>query len=1199
MRLNMLLPLLFLLQSPLHSQNIVINEIMAANDGRFMDEDGDYPDWIELYNRSTTAANLQGWFLSDDPDNLLRWQLPPIYLGGQSHLLLFASGKDRRPQFSRAAAPHWETIIREGDRWRYLVPQAQPSAFWTYFRFDDSQWAEGASGFGYGDNDDATIITQKISILLRHRFRIENLHDVLSAFLHIDYDDAFVAYLNGEEVARRNIGAPGEFVGFDQKAETPSEASMFRGLAPPLVAADLKSHLQAGDNVLAIEVHNTDTGSSDMSLIPFLTLGMRVKPAESRGFVEALSNAFSGELHTNFKIKQSGEGLFLSDSMGVISDSLAACLVPSGLSFGRKTDGGAQWVYFSDPTPGSSNDSSPPFAGYADSLICSHPAGFYDAPMQVSLQTETATAPIYFTTNGDLPDSDDSLYTHPLQIDSTIVLRARAIAPGKLPGKVMTRTFFIAEYFRLPVLSLSLAPADLWDEQTGIYAEGPNASPEYPFFGANYWQDWEKTAHLEFFELDNQHGDRAIDQDIGLKIFAGYSRAWPQKAFSLHARRKYGKSTIEHRIFPAREIDSFKSFVLRNSGSDWAMTMLRDAMMQQLIADYTDLDYQEVRPAIVFLNGEYWGIYNLREKLNEDYLAAHHGVDPQNVDILEGPGAWVVEGDDRHYRDLLTLLENNDLTDPGVYQRVGELMDIKNYIDYQAAEIYYANTDWPGNNIKFWRPKTSDGRWRWLLFDTDFGFGLFHNSQADANMLEFVTATDGPIWPNPPRSTWLFRRLLESERFRNRFISRLSSHLNITFVPERVQNKISQMKSVIEPDMARNILRWKDEPAVFNRSYESFGAWSNRVEALKNFASRRPAYVRQHLRDKFQLSGTFRLQIEIEPANSGQVFVAGVPVPRRGWQGVYFDSIPLDLRAASVPGFRFAGWFGADTSRAEKRTLVADRNHKFIARFEPVVSSPVPVVINEINFLPQTQNSPADWIELANPSDTAVDLSGWRLQDSDDSHIFVLPQDTGLPAAGFLVLCRDTSAFTQALPEVKNRIGNLGFGFKSTGELVRLFDAGGHLVDSLRFAVGAPWPDISPGYTLALQRPDLDNSRPESWTVAVSLGGTPGAANNSGAVTSNLENQVLPDAVDLAQNFPNPFKSRTQIRFKLAQDAYVNVEIFDLQGRKVAALAKGKMQAGAYSVRWQPGASQASGIYFCRLRAGSHYTITRRMLYLK
>ena len=158
--------------------------------------------------------------------------------------------------------------------------------------------------------------------------------------------------------------------------------------------------------------------------------------------------------------------------------------------------------------------------------------------------------------------------------------------------------------------------------------------------------------------------------------------------------------------------------------------MIRDAMMQRLIYDHTEVDISAWRPSIVFINGEYWGILNIREKQNEEYLAAHHGVNPDNVDMLEGSGASVIEGDSEHYDEMLSFLKNNSLRDSSVYFELKTKMDVDNFIDYQISEIYFANTDWPGGNIKYWRPRTENGRWKWILYDTDFGFGYFYNAQA-------------------------------------------------------------------------------------------------------------------------------------------------------------------------------------------------------------------------------------------------------------------------------------------------------------------------------------------------------------------------------------------------------------------------------------------------------------------------------------
>ena len=220
-----------------------------------------------------------------------------------------------------------------------------------------------------------------------------------------------------------------------------------------------------------------------------------------------------------------------------------------------------------------------------------------------------------------------------------MVLRAAAIHSECFPGEVTTHSFLIGEESTLPVVSLTSDPFNLWDENYGIYVMGPNAQWDFPYFGANFWEDWERPIHVELFE---SNGELGFSLDAGVKIFGGWSRGWPQKSLAIHARPDYGTSEINYQIFPDKEIDSFTSIVLRNSGNDWfggegSATMLRDGMHTSLM-DNTGLDHQEYRPAVVYINGDYWGIHNLRERIDASYFEQKYGLPTNDYDFIEECG---------------------------------------------------------------------------------------------------------------------------------------------------------------------------------------------------------------------------------------------------------------------------------------------------------------------------------------------------------------------------------------------------------------------------------------------------------------------------------------------------------------------------------------------------------------------------------
>jgi hypothetical protein len=368
--------------------------------------------------------------------------------------------------------------------------------------------------------------------------------------------------------------------------------------------------------------------------------------------------------------------------------------------------------------------------------------------------------------------------------------------------------------------------------------------------------------------------------------------------------------------------------------------MFRDALMQELVRG-TGIDTQASRPAIVFINGEYWGIHNIRERLDRYYIQNKYGIDDAQAVILEGNGQLSEgqAGDEIHYREMIRYLNSHDISQEEHYQYIQTQMDVDNFIEYQISQIYFANYDWPGNNIQFWRVRTDgyregagvwDGRWRWMLFDTDFGFSLYDgNSGYIHNTLALALQPGGTEHPNPDWSTLIFRTLMKNEEFKEKFVSRFADHLNATFKPSRVYQLVNHYREIYEPEMEEHIDRWNSHGSVWD--------WKSRTDELIFFAQNRPGVVFQHLRDELDLGRTLRLLLDCDDSmgsirinsiliDQGTPGVEKNPYP---WMGVYFKNIPITLTAYPKKGYHFAGWSGLEDVNVMKeaeasRVNVAD-----------------------------------------------------------------------------------------------------------------------------------------------------------------------------------------------------------------------------------------------------------------------------------
>ncbi|MFC1528920.1 CotH kinase family protein [Candidatus Latescibacterota bacterium] len=1143
---------------------LLINEVMSSNSLTIEDEDGDYSDWIELFNPNSSPVDLTGYGLSDRADDPFKWVFPGITLDAGKHFLIFASGKDKK-----VVVKHWETVITQGDEWKYLVGLSEPSEDWRFLDFDDSGWESGPSGFGFGDDDDTTVVPQTASFFIRKTFNIDDKTTIITSLLQIDYDDGFVAYINGTEIARANItGTVGTPPPYNQTAKESIEAKMYTGGNPSVFSIEnVQSLLVTGENVLAIQVHNFNILDKDMTAIPFLTFGMSAPPENPRGTPDILQFSLTTFLHTNFKINASGETLVLSDRYENISDQVDTGYIQSDLSKGRQPDGGSQWLLFIEPTPGKSNITEG-FLGFADSVKVSHSGGFYNNSISLSLSTNSDTAEIHYTLDGNDPTESSNFYSDSIPIDTTTVVKARTYDAGYLPGLINTHTYIINDTFTLPVITLATPPANLWDEKIGIYVDKDIGKRK----------EWERPVHIEFFEND---GTPRFSSHATIRLYGRTAINLAQKSLAVFARSETGISDINYQLFPDKPIYEFESFLLRSSSDDWSLTMLRDAMQHCLLEEYFVIDIQAYRPSILLLNGEYMGIHNIREKYNEDYLVSNHGIDPEKIDIVMDDilheEMEIIAGDSTDYRAMLNYIKNKDMSQTENYDYIKTQMDTDDFIDYIIAEIFIANYSW-NHNRKIWRSATATGKWKWLIYDLDRGFTSKYSTYSD-NTLEIIIDDD-----------LSFQRLLENQEFKNDFIQRFANHLNFSFKPERVIHIIDSLKTAIEPEMPRHIAKWETLGGI-----SDITTWEDNVEVLRIFARERPSYIRSHITDHFKLSGTAELTLISSDPDGGRISIGDIKISDSTFTGTYFKDVPLQIKAIPNPGYRFAGWAGITSGDTLSTQIYLTGDLSVTAHFERETDSSYAIVFNEINYNSSNDFDTEDWVEFYNPKNSSVDMSGWIFKDEDDTHKFVFPENTIIGPESYLVLLRDMSLFTALFSDVSNYVGDMSFGLSSGGELIRLYNAQGDIVDILTYDNNLPWPEAADGggATLSLRSPELDNSLPESWAISVKHG-TPGKKNEYIVL---VEEANHPTELSLAQNYPNPFNQVTVIPFYIPEAGKVTVELYSVLGQRVAKILDKNMPAGHHNIKFKAH-DLASGIYFCTVTAGGT-TKTKQMMYLK
>jgi hypothetical protein len=1140
----------------------------------FFDEDGDSPDWIELHNYGSSEISLNQWTLTDIEEDNNPWTFPNISIEPNDFLLIWASDKDRSNIF------YVRTLINQGDLFRYEIANENIEYDWITNSFDDEEWEIGNSGFGFSDNDDNTVIPNgTIAVYLRKNFTIQNANDIDRLLLDIDYDDGFVAYINGEEVARANVsGSPPSY---DTTTNIEHEAQMYWGGSPErFIIENADEFLIDGENVLSIQVHNISDTSSDMTLIPFLSAYYNFETSE--GIVPPSILDLESELsplHTDFKLSTSGDSLFLKNENGDLIDSLIVPALSANISYGVSFSN--QLVVYDTPTPGELNDSAEFEGVLAVPLTFSHDGGIINTNINLEI-TGQGDEEIRYTLDFNEPTINSELYTGPISIQQNSIVRAKAFKENYISLHSNTRNYFFNIQSDLPIIHLVTDEYNLFDDDYGIYAYGDDYNSNYPYFGANFWQDWERPVHISMYENNNL----VFNSNGGVKIYGAYSRGWDQKSLALYARNDYGAGDFEYQFFDDLSYDSFESLVLRNSGNDWMRTNLRDAAITSLMKN-SGLDYQSFKTVSSYINDNYWGLYNLREKVSENFIASKHDVDPDDVTMLTN-NAEIVDGDNQEYIELTAFVEQNNFYNQDNYNYVSDQIDIDNFIIYNVAQIYMDNRDYPGNNIKYW--KVPGGKWKWILYDTDFGFAGQWWSEWDQyyahtfNTLDFVLSGNQTTWANPQWATLFIRKFMQNEEFRHKFINRFADEMNTRFLPSNVTDHFLEIHDNMYNEMLNHIDRWiQSEPWVSVNSVYQF------VDNMNNFAINRQPIVKQHILDEFNLDNYFVTTLINDTPERGYINVnSNLNIREEEWSGDYFEDVPITLKAIADTGYEFSHWSGLlDSSETEIEINLTDHS-EIIAHFNP--SEELNIVINEINYKSSDDFDTGDWIEFYNPNENEIDISGWVLRDSNDSNEYIFPQETIIQGNAFLVIVRNSDDFSNFFPEITSYIGEFDFGL-SGSDAVRLFDNELVIQDEVYYESSDPWPVLSDGvgYTLELIDPSYDNLLPNSWTN-INYHGSPNAVNSATASIAEVEDMY-------SRIYPNPFVSDLYILFELNNRENTTIQLFDLKGSLIRVIHQGVLNAGMHKIR-RSFEDLNAGIYLLKIKTSSGVSKTEKLIKL-
>ncbi len=511
--------------------------------------------------------------------------------------------------------------------------------------------------------------------------------------------------------------------------------------------------------------------------------------------------------HANFKISSS-ESIYLYHSKE-LADSIYVSNIPIGYSYGRNSTNG--FYYFEKPTPGTKNGKSDILEIAYEPTFSKEP-GIYNNTKDLAVELK-GSGTIYYTLDGSIPTRNSKVYNSPILLNETTVIKAVSYEKNKKLSNVVTGSYIVNENHTLPVLSISL----------------PSTSFRYLTTNLNS-TTLTVNAHAELFEKEG-----SFTIDCGLKLFGGQTRFISKKSFALKFSSKYGPSKLNYKVFDNRDAISYKTLVVRSGSQDSTGSMFRDELATSIMDDYSTVDVQAYKAVILYINGEYWGVYFLREKVDDEFVAHHYNVDSKATNIIRIDNV-VSEGSASDYNKLVSYIRSHNLANSDAYEYVKERLDIDNYIDWTIGQLYTVNNDIV-NTRYFNNPNVDGGKIKMVFYDFDFAF--YHHTR---NQWQWLTNPAG-LGEYHYNNT-ILRGLLQNSEFREKLLERLSYSMKNVWSDENVMNRYQELYELLKPEMKRNQERWR----------MTYKEWEDNCESLKNYIKQRRSYIITHTKSYFHLS---------------------------------------------------------------------------------------------------------------------------------------------------------------------------------------------------------------------------------------------------------------------------------------------------------------------------------------------------------
>jgi hypothetical protein len=947
------------------SAQVVINEGCNKNFQTILDEDGDSPDWIELYNAGSQTVNLNSFSLTDNLVYPKKWEFLDVSIAPGEFKTVFCSGKNRMG----------------GIPFQFGLSQTDynPSVGWnTHTLSTPFQW-DGVS------NIVLNICSYNNTQYTQNSVVLQTATPFASTL--VSYIDASPAACTSPAGAlynqRPNLKINNFQIGNGTIQNTNTEypapyGNWYWGARHQILI--LASELQAAGVVAGpLSTIAFDVVSTIGELYTYVDFSITPTAMTELTGVFMPENGF--QLHTNFKIDTQGESIRLLNPDEVIISQLMVESPVRDVSIGRFTDGTdvLKWL---TPSPSATNNAS---TAYTDTLISpafSFSSGVYEDAFTVNIthpNSPTNTKLVY-TLDGSTPTFNSPVYNLPITVTTTTVLRAQVFPLTTdmelLPSDNTVATYLFNVNHTTPIVLITT-------DQTNLY--GPAGIFD------NYNSDWLKPAHAAYLTEESGHPlafetNTAIRPDGG----AGGSRAQPQHSFRLSfAHAALGEKPVEYPIIPDRpNRTTYSDVYLRNGSNQYLALPYKDASQVRMMSEGTNNYYSSYRPASVYINGQYFGLYELREKFNKEYFEIHDGANPDSIELLSLSYFYnlvlrALEGNAGNFWNSYDSFLALNPTDSNYFTQADNYFDLKHYTDYIIGESWMGNVDWPGNNIKIYRSDKTQNRWRFGLIDLELSMQPNGWTSCTDNHIRYMLDRD----PNIPYiNIWL--RSITNEVYLNYFINRYADQMNTSYKNEKLQAFEQAFFNSMFPEMPMEYARWGD-PTNIQGQMDGF---IQNHQIFKSELACRSDVVRSNLVSEFNLEKQITLQLLVSPVTSGSIQLNTIQPDVYPWTGIYFDGVPVTMNAIPKPGFLFSHWepngYITDTLNPLFEGNVSE-NTPFIAYFSEI---PPPVDGPDIHFS-LYPNPASNQLVLSHDNKTLAEGCLFEIYDLNGRVLYQAPLD--------------------------------------------------------------------------------------------------------------------------------------------------------------------------------------------------------------